>query len=142
MIKFLVDACMNQKAVRSVPIQGKGFDIWFPEAGSYKSAVDSAIRKIAVEEDRVLVSVDKDFGINQLQPEDIPSGVIWFRLMRISQRRIGELIQSLCHVLTTECSSNPYDFRGKIVEVLPDRVVIHGLGGITTTHPINPPLSN
>jgi predicted nuclease of predicted toxin-antitoxin system len=134
MSKFLIDEDVNQRAIRSVPIDSKGFDVLFPEQGSYKGADDTAVSKIANAEQRVLVSVERDFGKFQLQPEDVPDGAIWLRPGRISQRRISELLTGLCNVLLNEFPSNPYDFRGKIVEVYADRVVIHALGGHSTSY--------
>lgn len=112
-----------------VPIQGKNFDILFPEQGSYKGAVDTAIVKRAIADSRVLVSQEKDFGKFQLEPEDVPNGAIWLRPVRISQRKIGDLLAGLCRVLTREFPVNPYDFRNKIIEVFPEQVVIRTSSG-------------
>jgi len=69
MTRFLIDENVNQRAIRMVPIQGKNFDILFPEQGSYKGAVDTAIVKRAIADSRVLVSQEKDFGKFQLEPD-------------------------------------------------------------------------
>jgi len=138
MSRFLIDEDVNQRAIRGVPATGKGFDILFPEQGSYKGADDTAIRKIANAERRVLVSQERDFGRFQLQPEDVPEGAIWLRPGRISQRSIRELLTGLCTVLLNEFPSTPYDFRGKIVEVYAHRVVIHASGGHSTSYRVPP----
>lgn len=139
MSRFLIDEDVNQQAVRSVPTDSKGFDVLFPEQGSYKGADDTAVRKIAIAQRRVLVSQERDFGKFQLQPEDVPDGAIWLRPGRISQRKIRELLTGLCNVLLNEFPSNPYDFRGKIVEVYADRVVIRASGGHSTSYQAPPP---
>jgi predicted nuclease of predicted toxin-antitoxin system len=139
MSRFLIDEDVNQRAIRSVPTGSKGFDILFPERGSYKGADDTAVRKIANAERRVLVSQERDFGRFRLLPEDMPDGAIWLRPGRISQRRITELLTGLCNVLLNEFPSNPYDFRGKIVEVYADRVVIHAPGGQSTSYQVPSP---
>ncbi len=136
MSKFLIDEDVNQRAIRRVPTDRKGFDVKFPEEGSYKGAVDATVRKIATAEERVLVSQERDFGEHQLQPEDVPHGAIWLRPVRISQRRISDLLTGLCDVLQREFAENPYDFREKILEVFPDRVIIRCPGGVTTPYPM------
>ncbi len=73
MSRFLIDENVNQRAIQSVPTESKGFDVLFPEQGSYKGADDTAVRKIAHAEQRVLVSQERDFGKVRLQPEDVPT---------------------------------------------------------------------
>ena len=138
MSKFLIDEDVNQRAIRSIPADRKGLDFKFPEQGSYKGAVDATVRKIAIAEERTLVSQERDFGKYQLRPEDLPHGAVWLRPVRISQRKVGDLLTGLCDVLQREFPENPYEFRGKILEVFPDRIVIHALGGITTPYAVRP----
>jgi predicted nuclease of predicted toxin-antitoxin system len=132
MTRFLIDEDVNQKAIRAVPVQAKNFDVLYPEDGGYKGAVDGAIIKKVRTEGRVFVSRDKDFKQYGLGPEDLPDGAIWLRAQRISQRRTGELLSGLCKVLTREFTANPYDFHEKIIEVFPDRVVVHTPDNTTT----------
>lgn len=132
MTRFLIDENVNQKAIRGVPIRGKNFDILFPEQGSFKGAVDAAVHKLAVAEQRVLVSGEKDFGRFKFEPQDVPEGAIWLRPPRTSQRKIGELLAGLCRVLVDQFPADPYNFHHKIVEVFADRIVIHGPDGTTT----------
>ena len=139
MSRFLIDEDVNQRAIRSIPTESKGFDLLFPEHGSYKGADDAAVRKIANAERRVLVSQESDFGRFQLVPEDMPNGAIWLRPGRISQQRISELLVGLCSVLVNEFPSNPYDFRERIIEVYKDRVVVHTSGGRSTSYEMPPP---
>lgn len=141
MSKFLIDENVNQKAVRGVPTQNKQFDIVYPETGGYKEYADDAVRRFANSQERVLVSVEKDFGQFGLKPEDVPHGAIWLRPGRTSQRQIGELLTGLCRVLQQNFSSNPYDFAGKIVEVYPDHVDIWTAGGATSRYTIPAPAS-
>jgi predicted nuclease of predicted toxin-antitoxin system len=136
MSRFLIDEDVNQKAVRSVPTQSKGFDVLFPEQGGYKGADDKAVRDIAAADQRVLVSVERDFGQFRLQPEDMPDGAIWIRPKRISQQRVGKLLMGLCGVLVTQFPDNPYDFGGKIVEVYEDRVDIRTVGDCKNSYPV------
>jgi|SRR5436309_3040971 len=137
MTKFLIDENMNQKAVRTVPIEGKGFDVLFPKQGGYKGASDKAVRDIATADHRVLVSVEKDFGQFGLKPGDMPDGAIWLRPKgRISQKNVGVLFEGLCKVLAQNFSSDPYNFKGKILEVYQDRVDVQMVGGGVTPYPV------
>jgi predicted nuclease of predicted toxin-antitoxin system len=142
MTSFLIDENMNQKAVRTVPIEDKGFDVLFPEQGGYKGAADKAVRDIATTSHRVLVSVERDFGQFGLKPDDMPDGAIWIRPKgRISQTNVGVLFEGLCKVLVQNFSSDPYNFQGKILEVYPDRVDVRTVGGGVTSYPV-PPSAN
>jgi predicted nuclease of predicted toxin-antitoxin system len=141
MSKFLIDENMNQKAVRNVPTSNKGFDIVYPETGGYKGAADSAVQELAEDQQRVLVSQEKDFGQSGLKPEDVPHGAIWLRPGRTSQRQTGGLLAGLCRTLQENCSSNPYDFAGKIVEVYPNRIVVRTAGGAMRSYPVPAPAS-
>ena len=137
MTSFLIDENMNQKAVRTVPTQDKGFDILYPEQGEYKGASDKAVRELATAGRRVLVSVERDFGRFGLKPEDMPNGAIWIRpTRRISQANVGVLFEGLCKVLVQNFSSDPYNFNGKILEVYPDRVDVRTVGGGVTSYPV------
>jgi predicted nuclease of predicted toxin-antitoxin system len=140
MSRFLIDENVNQKAMRSVPIQDKGFDVLYPE-GRYKGAGDKAVRDLATADHRVLVSVEKDFGKFGLVPEEIPNGAIWIRPERISQKNIGVLLEGLCKVLSQNFSSDPYNFTGKILEVHKNRVDIRSAGGDVISYPV-PPSAN
>ncbi len=58
-MKFLVDTCISSFAVRA--LRDAGYDVvWVPETG--KDPGDTVILKMAVDEGRVLVTADKDFG--------------------------------------------------------------------------------
>jgi predicted nuclease of predicted toxin-antitoxin system len=138
MNKFLVDEDVNQKAVRSVPANAKGFDIVFPEQAGYKGAGDPAVLKFAKLQQRTLVSVERDFGLFRLKPEDVPDGAIWLRPGRISQRQVSQLFTGLCKVLLRTFPSNPYDFSSKILEVYQDRVDIRTAGGVVNSYPVPP----
>jgi predicted nuclease of predicted toxin-antitoxin system len=136
MTRFLIDENVNQRAIRNVPRAGKGFDVLFPEGGSYKTAEDEPVRKIANSQQRVLVSQERDFGQFHLRPEDVPCGAIWLRPQRTSQKKTGGLLQGLCRVLVSVFPSDPYNFRGKIVEVFPGRVVIHESAGRSSSYQV------
>lgn len=133
MTKFLIDECVSQKAIRTVPTEAKNFDILLPGPGSYRGADDATVMKRASTEHRVLVSAEKDFGKFRLRPEDVPDGAIWLRPRRTTQAQIPELLAGLCQVLTREFGENPYDFHERIIEVFKDEVVVRTPGDVAMT---------
>ena len=141
MSRFLIDENVNQVAVRSVPTEGKGFDVLYPQYGGYAGANDTAILELAEVEQRVLVSQEKDFGKFGLEPEDIPHGAIWLRPGRLSQTQVEKLWAGLCKVLVENFPLDPYNFSGKIVEVHQDRVVIRTAAG-SNSYPVSPASPN
>ncbi|SRR6266567_7432751 len=141
MTRFLIDANVDQRAIRNVPTEGKGFDVLLPEKGSYKDADDVAVLKIANSQQRVLVSSEKDFGRFQLRPEDVPYGALWLRPPRNSQRKVRKLLAGLCRVLIETFPSDPYNFHGRIVEVSTSHVVIRESGDRTMSYTM-PDVSN
>jgi predicted nuclease of predicted toxin-antitoxin system len=127
MRKFLIDENVNQKAVRTIPAQQKGFDILYPEAGGLKGARDPFVHNRAVQEDRILVTCDRDFAPLGAPRDLLRSGVLWIRPSpRISQRRVSELLRKFCEFLQRTFASDPYDFAGKMF-------VIHERGVQITT---------
>lgn len=58
-MEFLVDSCISSFAVKD--LRSAGYPVvWIPETG--KDPGDEAILQRAVEEERILVTADKDFG--------------------------------------------------------------------------------
>lgn len=124
MSKFLVDEDVNQKTVRIIPADEKGFDILYPEEGSYKGASDPSVKKIAGTQGRVLVTCDKNFARFQLQPNQFPYGALWLRPKRTAQKRLKELLGRFCSFLLSSDPDSPYQFDRKIYEIHEDHVVI------------------
>lgn len=122
--KFLIDENVNQKAVRRIPIEDKEFDILYPEDGNFKSESDGWVRESANTQQRVIVTCDKDFLASGSPLQQLPSGVIWLRPSRTSQKRIGETLGKFCDLLKSTFPHNPYDFSNAVFEVYEDRVVI------------------
>jgi predicted nuclease of predicted toxin-antitoxin system len=133
MRKFLIDEDVNQKAVRAIPAQQKGFDILYPEAGGFKGNPDPLVRKRTVQDDRVLVTCDRDFGRLNTPPDLLRNGVLWIRPSpRISQRRVSELLHKFCEFLQRTFPTDPYDFAGKMFEIHESGVQITTRhGGVT-----------
>ena len=133
MRKFLIDEDVNQKAVRTIPAQQKGFDILYPEAGGFKGNSDPLVRKRTVQDDRVLVTCDRDFTRFGAPTDLLLNGVLWVRPPRISQRRVTELLRKFCEFLQKTFPSDPYDFAGKMIEIHESGVQITSRhGGVTS----------
>lgn len=139
MTRFLVDANVNQKAIRNIPAGSKGFHFLFPEDGSFKQWPDTPVRKRATAEQRVLVTGDRDFSRFNLTLAQIPHGVLWLRPPRGGggQKRVGQLIHRFCKFLQQTFPEQPYSFGGRMFEIHEDRVVITDQEG-SRTYPLSP----
>lgn len=117
MTKFLVDECVDQKAVRAIPAREKGFEIIFPQDRSFKGAADVSVAKLAQAETSVFVTADSDFDRLHLEPGEILEGVVWLHPKRSSKRAIHSLLKRFCRYQNENSPANPYDFRGQMIEV-------------------------
>ena len=117
MTRFLVDECVNQKAVRAVPATSKGFDIAYPRQYSFSGAEDIPVAKLAQQLDRVLVTSDSDFFRLGFKPGDIPQGILWLHPLRSSKLAIHGLLQKFCRHRQEQFSADPYNFQGQMIEV-------------------------
>jgi predicted nuclease of predicted toxin-antitoxin system len=115
--KFLVDECVNQKPIRAIPAESKGFEIVFPRDRSFTGAGDISVAKLAQTEDRVLVTSDSDFSRLNFKPGDIPQGVVWLHPPKSSKHAIQNLLEKFCRYRQENFSEGPYDFRGQMIEV-------------------------
>lgn len=124
MTRFLIDENVNQKALRAIPANEKGFDILFPDRAGILSQKDRPVRLCALDQQRTLVTGDSDFNKDQLLPRHFPFGVVWIRPVRTSQKLVGVLIERFCKLLVSKFPSDPYNFQNKIVEITDDQVLI------------------
>jgi predicted nuclease of predicted toxin-antitoxin system len=134
MTKFLVDECVNQKAIRAIPAESKGFEIVFPRDRSFCGAGDISVAKLAQTEGRVLVTSDSDFSRLKFEPGDIPQGVIWLHPSRSSKDAIQNLLEKFCRYRQESFSAGPYDFRGQMIEVTESGVSVSTTSG-SSFHP-------
>jgi predicted nuclease of predicted toxin-antitoxin system len=138
MTKFLIDENVNQRVIRSIPTAAKGFDVMYPEQMGSKGIVDSAVRKLAIHEGRILVTCDRDFSFVNLPAGHLGKGILWIRPSpRVSQKRVGDLVRRLCQLLTKTFPDNPYDFDGKLVEVHETGVKITPQNGPSIVYPFD-----
>src|SRR2546425_13307473 len=98
MNRFLIDEDVNQRVIRKIPAQQKGFEIIYPEKGTYKGSTDQQVRNKAIEKDGVLVTLDEDFARSQLKPGDVPRGVLWIKGSheRIAECTFAKLLEKFC----------------------------------------------
>jgi len=134
MRKFLIDENVNQKAIRAIPAQQKGFDILYPESGGFKGDRDPLVRKRTVQEERVLVTCDRDFAPFGAPRDLLQSGVLWIRPPRISQRRVSDLLERFCEFLQKTFPTDPYNFSGKMFQIHEGGVQITTLEGQVTDY--------
>jgi predicted nuclease of predicted toxin-antitoxin system len=124
MTRFLVDECVDQKPIRSVPATEKGFDIAFPRTLSFTGVGDITVVKLAQQDQRVLVTSDSDFFRLHLKPNDVPEGVLWFHPPKSSKRAIQTLLEKFCRYRQRACAGHEYDFRGQMIEITDDGLSI------------------
>lgn len=122
MTKFLVDECVDQTPIRSIPASRKGFDIAFPQDFSFLGAGDISVLRLAQKENRVLVTSDSDFFRLHVKPNDIPEGILWLHPRRSSKGAVQDLIEKFCRYRQENYSDDPYNFSGQMIEVKPEGV--------------------
>ncbi|BAS29287.1 DUF5615 family PIN-like protein [Limnochorda pilosa] len=111
-MKFLLDVCTCLKALEQSLVAG-GHDV-LAASRSHPDAADDGLLRIALEEDRVLITLDKDFGElvfvrKQLHPT----------IVRLVGMSVDEQVTAIQELL----SSNPDDLAGPtIIVVSRDRV--------------------
>ena len=93
-IKFLVDESCDFVVVRS--LRSAGYDV-ITVAESFPSASDQKVLKASVENQRVLITEDKDFGEWIFAHKKEMTGVLFIRFPGNARAKLGEAV-----VLLTE----------------------------------------
>ena len=102
-MKLLLDSCISKYAVHD--LVNAGFDVlWVPDVG--KDPGDEKILEMAREEQRILVTLDKDFG-ELAFVFDLPHPAV-IRLVDIRPRDQGKVIKSLIESYRDILSGNPF----------------------------------
>jgi len=91
-IKFLADESCDFTVVRS--LRNDGYDV-LTVAGSFPSAPDLQVLKFAVEEERILLTEDKDFGEWIFSQGKAMNGVLLIRFPANMRSKLGEAINFL-----------------------------------------------
>lgn len=93
-MKFLVDECTGPAVARW--LRGQGFEV-FSVWGQARGAPDEDIVNKAFEEDRILITNDKDFGTQIYRERRPHRGVV---LLRLEDERLLNKIEILRRLLS------------------------------------------
>ena len=93
-MRFLVDECTGPKV--AAWLRSKGHDV-FDVFGQARGSTDSEIIEKAYQEDRILITNDKDFGEKVFREKLPHHGII---LLRLENERTPEKIDVLDRLLT------------------------------------------
>ena len=115
-MKFLADESCDFAVVRL--LRNAGHDV-VAIAESLPAALDIEVLKLSVQEDRILITEDKDFGEWIFAHGEAMSGVLLIRFPGTMRDRLGESINALVEKHGAELSST-------FAVLEPGRVRIHG----------------
>lgn len=76
-MRFIVDECVGPTIARWLETQGHDVYSVFDQA---RDATDETVMSIAIDEQRVLIASDKDFGEKAYREKPLHSGIILLRL--------------------------------------------------------------
>lgn len=92
-MKFLANENIPWNVVKE--LQNKGYEITRVDEFQ-KGMSDTEVLKLSVEQDRILLTFDKDFGEKVFRSKTTAKGII---LLRFSSRSIAFIIQRITHLL-------------------------------------------
>ena len=114
-MKFLLDENVGKLVAEF--LRKKGFDVK-SAIEEFRGYPDEKILKIASKENRILVTLDQDFGRMICQSKPPHKGVILLRLKNESQRAIIEFLGKALNQLKEE------DFKNKFVIITEEKIRI------------------
>ena len=91
-MKFLADEGVDRQIV--LRLREDGFDITYI-AEFALGAVDPAILELANDEDRILITRDKDFGELAYRDRLVHAGIVLNRLFELTSERKAEIVSSV-----------------------------------------------
>ena len=110
-MRFLVDECTGKRL--AILLKNEGYDVLFV-GDIMPSASDEEIIKKSEEEDRILITDDKDFGELVFRIGRPTKGIILLRIVTNPEKRIKALIKLL----------KTYDVKNKFIVLREDVVRI------------------
>ena len=117
-MKFLLDENLSPLHARTV--RSLGHDAVSVVELGLSGADDPAVRAVAIEQDRILITLDGDFGNVLRYPPTVTPGVLRFRLHPATEEAIdGALRWAIARLAEM-------DLRGKLVVVDGHRIRIRG----------------
>jgi predicted nuclease of predicted toxin-antitoxin system len=117
-VKLLLDE--NISARQAARLREMGYDAVAATETNLAGADDPTVRAAAIDQNRVLVTLDADFGNILRYPTIETPGVIWLRLHPPTEAAISEAIVRCLQKLATE------DVSGKLVVVDADKIRVRG----------------
>ena len=115
-LRFLADESCDFAVVRS--LRGAGYDV-VAIAESLPAALDIEVLRLSVQENRILVTEDKDFGEWVFAHGEAMSGVLLIRFPGTMRDQLGESINALV-------SKHGAELLKRFAVLEPGRVRIHG----------------
>jgi predicted nuclease of predicted toxin-antitoxin system len=117
-VRFLFDE--NLSPLHAAHLRGRGYDATAVVHAGLSGADDTVVRSFAIQEHRVLVTLDADFGNILRFPAAGTPGVIWLRLHPPTEAKIGLALSRCLAALTAE------NLAGKLAVVDEDKIRIRG----------------
>ena len=111
-MRFIVDECTGSAVAKWLAVQGHDVFSVFDEA---RGIDDDEVLKRALDEARILITNDKDFGEKVYREDILHHGIIFLRLTNERYRNKIEVLEKLLH-------NYPDRLEGKFVVVTEDRV--------------------
>jgi predicted nuclease of predicted toxin-antitoxin system len=117
-VKFLLDENWSRR--HASRLRGNGHDAVAVVEESLGGASDPVVRSAAIRSDRILVTLDADFGnIIRYPPQGTP-GIIWLRLHPPTETKIERALDRCLAKLGEQ------DLTGKLVVVDEDKIRVRG----------------
>ena len=117
-MKFLFDE--NLSPLHAEYLRDQSYDALAVVEVNLGGAEDARVRAFAIQERRILVTLDADFGNILRFPVENTPGVIWLRLHPPTESKIREAVGRCLAIVKSE------DFSGRLVVVDEDKIRIRG----------------
>ncbi len=118
-MRFLVDENLSWR--HAARLRTLGHDAVAVSEVSLSGACDPVVRVYAAEKDRILITLDADFGNTLRFPVDDTPGVIWLRLHPPTEEAISAALDRVIHSLNTE------ELAGRLVVVDEHKMRVRGV---------------
>jgi predicted nuclease of predicted toxin-antitoxin system len=117
-VKFLTDENVAASVVRL--LRNQGHDVKAVQHAGLTGAEDNFLIRLAIEEERIIITHDKDFGAILQYPLKEHGGVVLLRLRRPTPQNAAKAIESVLAQVPEE------KMRGRVVVVEDARIRISG----------------
>lgn len=125
MSKFLVDENFPGKVVKMIESDpDKHFDIFRVKGSKLEGCSDQEIKRAGNEYKRTIVTMNQHFSFGASSIDELPYGVLLFRLRRQSSAAVRKTLDKFCKKISR------YEFYGQIVEIHDDYFILYSIVGI------------